>query len=303
MKGRIESTSRVKVGFTLIELLVVIAIVAALVAIGIPVIGGQLGNARQKVDLANMRTAYELASIEWMDNHPDGAVAYYFNGQTLQQSSEGLSGYGQSTEPASEFAGDLPVEVTGTPNTFGKPNFLVVYCDALGVGRLSWGAGAYAGRQVTTPEAHTSLDENKAEDLDLKLLDSLQDAARGMTYGELKALISKYGLKVESIGNPKHSAIQLAICNVDPATRLPDQSKTRIYVPELFDGAGYDVNASNLYVINSRDGYANGDVIWLELGANINNASDSAKATNAFTYVKSNGDKTNEPFRYDNRKP
>lgn len=300
MKGRVELASRIEAGFTLVEMLVVIAIVGVLIAVGVPVVGAQLDRARNQVDLANMRTAYGLAAAEWMTQQPEGVVAYFFNGTSLQPTAQGITGYGQSTSPAVDFSDGFPSEVTGTPNTFGKSNFIVVYCDAQGVGRVSWGAGAYTGRQITTPEAHEAMDLETAEKLDEDLLDDLQAAAQSLTYGELKALIAKYGIRKDGING--HTAIQIAICNVDPETRLPDQSKTKIYVPELFDSAGYDVTAENLYVINSRDGHLKGDIIWLDLGTNIDRAADGEKAAKAFTYVKSNGDVTNDRFRYDFRR-
>lgn len=48
-------------GFTLAELLIVVAIIAILIAIAIPVFGGQLDNAKIQTDHANMRSAYALA--------------------------------------------------------------------------------------------------------------------------------------------------------------------------------------------------------------------------------------------------
>ena len=52
-----------KKGFTLAELLIVIAIIAILIAIAIPVFGGQLENARLQTDHANIRSAYALAQV------------------------------------------------------------------------------------------------------------------------------------------------------------------------------------------------------------------------------------------------
>ena len=45
-------------GFTLAELLIVVAIIAVLVAIAIPIFGGQMEKAREAVDAANLRAAY-----------------------------------------------------------------------------------------------------------------------------------------------------------------------------------------------------------------------------------------------------
>ena len=285
------------------EMLVVIAIIGVLVAVGLPALNSSLDNARKSADLANMRSAYALASAEWMSTPHDGPVAYFFNGSSLQPTATGITGYGQSTVSASEFADGIPCTVNGTPNTFGKSNFIVVYCDALGVDSVSWGAGAYTGRQVTSVAGHEEIasDPKNAEDLDLALLNGLQDVVRNMTYGQIKELINKYNPPTGSLSNSP-TCITIAICNVDKTTQLPDESKTKIYVPELFDAAGYDVSAKNLYIINSRDDKVKGDVIWVALNANVNNMPENEKATKAYTYVKSNGDDTNTAFQEATRK-
>ena len=51
-------------GFTLAELLIVIAIIAVLVAVAIPVFGGQLEKSREAADLANVRAAYAKVLTE-----------------------------------------------------------------------------------------------------------------------------------------------------------------------------------------------------------------------------------------------
>ncbi len=49
-------------GFTLMEMLIVIAIIAILIAIAIPIFSGQLENAREATDAANIRSAYAEAA-------------------------------------------------------------------------------------------------------------------------------------------------------------------------------------------------------------------------------------------------
>ncbi len=60
-----------KKGFTLVEMLIVVAIIAILVAITIPVLNGQLENAREAADAANLRAAYAQASIKVLQNDAD----------------------------------------------------------------------------------------------------------------------------------------------------------------------------------------------------------------------------------------
>ena len=53
-----------KKGFTLMEMLIVVAIIAVLVAIAIPVFGGQLAKANEATDAANIRVAYADAAVK-----------------------------------------------------------------------------------------------------------------------------------------------------------------------------------------------------------------------------------------------
>ncbi len=55
-----------KKGFTLAELLIVVAIIAVLVAIAIPVFGAQLEKAKERTDLANLRSAYGEAVANYL---------------------------------------------------------------------------------------------------------------------------------------------------------------------------------------------------------------------------------------------
>ena len=55
-------------GFTLMEMLIVVAIIAILVAIAIPTFTAQLEKAREAADIANIRSAYSEAMVEYLNS-------------------------------------------------------------------------------------------------------------------------------------------------------------------------------------------------------------------------------------------
>ncbi|MBQ2905741.1 MAG: prepilin-type N-terminal cleavage/methylation domain-containing protein [Peptococcaceae bacterium] len=67
----LRNRSKDKKGFTLAELLIVVAIIAVLVAIAVPIFSGQLEKAREATDVANIRTAYAVATIAAMEQSKD----------------------------------------------------------------------------------------------------------------------------------------------------------------------------------------------------------------------------------------
>lgn len=282
-------------------MLIVIAIIAILISIAIPIFWSQLEKARQSVDLANMRSAYGVATTEWM-MAKDKPSVYYFNGSNVVTSPEGIGGYGQSTANAADFSENLPVPALGVPRT-GRQNYIILYMGDQGVDHIVWSSGGYAGLTVSNLNAHNAI-KNNAVELDTTLLDSLEEEARRMTYGELKALIAKYHVTTGNISwnGQSHSAMQIGLSSVDEASGQVVSGKNGILVPEIFEAAGYDmsVSADNQYILNSRDKYTKGDIIWLDLGANLKNVNDNDLASNAVVYVKSNGDNS-ESFSYANR--
>ena len=54
-------------GFTLMEMLIVVAIIAILIAIAIPTFTAQLEKAREAADIANIRSTYSEAMVEYLD--------------------------------------------------------------------------------------------------------------------------------------------------------------------------------------------------------------------------------------------
>lgn len=59
-----KKTAHNENGFTLAELLIVVAIIGVLVSISIPIFSGQLEKSKEAVDLANMRNAYAVISVD-----------------------------------------------------------------------------------------------------------------------------------------------------------------------------------------------------------------------------------------------
>ena len=55
-------------GFTLMEMLIVVAIIAILIAIAIPSFTAQLEKAREAADIANIRSAYAEAMVDYLDS-------------------------------------------------------------------------------------------------------------------------------------------------------------------------------------------------------------------------------------------
>ena len=55
-------------GFTLMEMLIVVAIIAILIAIAIPVFTNQLEKSREAADIANIRSAYAEAMVDFLDS-------------------------------------------------------------------------------------------------------------------------------------------------------------------------------------------------------------------------------------------
>jgi prepilin-type N-terminal cleavage/methylation domain-containing protein len=53
-------------GFTLMEMLIVVAIIAILIAIAIPTFNSSLNKAKDATDLANARSLYSAAKVEYM---------------------------------------------------------------------------------------------------------------------------------------------------------------------------------------------------------------------------------------------
>jgi hypothetical protein len=128
---------------------------------------------------------------------------YYYNGGSITTTPNNVAPYGKSTEDASEFSQNLPVPAHGIPAN----NFISVHMKENGeVDFISWGSVGYYGMTVSSVAAHRAL--TNAEDLDLLLLNSLEESAQKLTYGEIKALAQKYNLKIDNIYG--HSAIQLA---------------------------------------------------------------------------------------------
>lgn len=72
---------RSKKGFTLAELLIAVAIIAVLVAIAIPVFGGQLTKAKEAADEANIRAFYAEAVTTALSDGEAYPEAY--DGETL----------------------------------------------------------------------------------------------------------------------------------------------------------------------------------------------------------------------------
>ena len=56
-------------GFTLMEMLIVVAIIAILIAIAIPTFTAQLEKAREAADIANIRSTYSEAMVEYLDGN------------------------------------------------------------------------------------------------------------------------------------------------------------------------------------------------------------------------------------------
>lgn len=58
-------------GFTLMEMLIVVAIIAILIAIAIPTFTTQLEKAREAADIANIRSKYSEAMVNYLDGKAD----------------------------------------------------------------------------------------------------------------------------------------------------------------------------------------------------------------------------------------
>lgn len=307
--------ARRRAGFTLLEMLIVVAILAILIAIAIPLFTSLLENARQATDLANMRSAYALAEIEWATGKHDGEQTYYFNGGTIQTDPANIRGYGQSTHDASTFSEDLPIPAAGVPHGEDGARFISITIAEDGSASLLWtnGYGGYFGHNITSASQYKSLSREEKLALDTLLLDSMQDAARKMTYGDLKALMSKYNIRPETGWG--HSCYKIALSCIDDASGEIVQSKNDPTVRELFTAAGYQISddPSKQYIFTSSGlnnvTAPNYEVsIWIDVGANIRNVSDDDLASNAVVYINDNGrgkHQFNHPARveYSNNRP
>ena len=117
-------------GFTLAELLIVVAIIAVLVAIAIPVFTSQLEKAREATDMANIRSGYGAAVVDYLANGDASAIKVEIEAkQTLPGWEKGtnstlstdIGSFAKKIEVTASTTGwEITLESDGTVNVTAK---------------------------------------------------------------------------------------------------------------------------------------------------------------------------------------
>ena len=319
-----------KTGFTLAELLIVVAIIGVLVAIAIPVFAGQLERSRQAVDMSNMRNAYAVYMAGINSGEIKQGETYFYDAVSNSLSRDVRpESYGKSTTESNRWWNGAGVAL-GVP----KDKALQIQMDETGILTYHWG-GAYAGLNITNSQEYADLDGTVKVERDLILLDTLQDEFRSMTYGQLHDLFfNGKTLKSEFSGGSftdgrDQSYVQIidgGMCVTIAESSIiqgeVNSGRTyhnTIYLPELFQNAGYNVsgNTKENYIITSVNGTgANGNGVnarlWVNLGISQrelegldessplwNQIPDSKKP---YTYLKGAGVNTDDSVSQRTRK-
>ncbi len=316
-------------GFTLAELLIVVAIIGVLVAIAVPVFGAQRERANIAVDQATMRNAYAQFVSEQLSGNVESGKEYFYNAaaQTFvpKNSVTKITGYGKAKT-------DVSTWWTGVGTASGIPNngiglALVLTMETDGSVNLHWGNDTYAGMKVTESSEYKELSHAEKVARDKLLLDSLQNVAQGMTYGQLYDLFydGSGELREAFQGNSKTGGsnqplvqtiksggrdilyITIAESTIENTGEIAagGEKRNQVLADSLFTAAGYNVSDTSAenYLITSVSGKANAR-IWLclgmtkeELQSNRDHAADKA-----YTYIKGAGAITDPSISMSTRK-
>ena len=151
-----------KQGFTLAELLIVVAIIAVLVAIAIPVFGGQVEKSKQAVDMANMRAAYAVLLADYLSGDAEAGKTYYFDiNSSSIVTSKPSNGYGKSRTEIEGWSLENTT-VKGIPNPNGdSPAVLSLMIGANDSVAFQWGGGITLWSSLSSTTLNTT---NKGEE-------------------------------------------------------------------------------------------------------------------------------------------
>ena len=301
-------------GFTIAELLVVISIIAVLTAISVVVFNRKTEQARQAADMATMRTAYGLITIQYLTGEnniiADGNTRYFYDANTCAiTTTSPTEGYGMShTNSHIWWSGNG--EAIGIPNTSSSgPEVLSLTIEADGTVHYYWG-DTYTGQNVTTATQYLALTYEEKLAKDVALINAVQNEFRSMTYGEIHSIIYDSNGKKRAgfvTGKLKDGCfcVQTAYGYVDESGETQSsaynaetnkvEESINIFFPEQYANAGFNTSLNNeeTYLINSLAGYKN--IIWLNVKmaeSDFKNLTPSDSrwnqvASNAYTYVKS----------------
>ena len=295
-------------GFTLIEIIVVIAIMATLIGILSPMFIKYVERSKQSADVANAESAYAAAMVYFSSCEGHVPPKLYYDGTDIRETDTGISGYGRSTEPFTDFVpSDFPISnVEGTPND-PVPNYIILTMGTSGVEGLGWGVVVaakhadgtpkYTNRIFTADEWQTAPVVDKVK-RDVELFNSLEAAASEMTYGELIKMAADQGLFESNYAG--NFCIRIAASYIFKSDHTPGKNiasdVNKIYAKDLFKKAGYDTNLppDQTYIVTSRQG-AETDV-WIDFGHTYdeivtNPELYNAKASDVIVYGDGGGEK------------
>ncbi len=299
-----------RLGFTLIELVVVIAIMAALVGILSPMFVKYIEKSRQATDVTNAEAAYAAAMVYFTSNEGHVPARLYYDGDDVRESETGITGYGKSKHEFTEFVpGDFPISnVGGTPYA-GTPNHVIITMGPDGVEGLGWGVVMTAihadgtpkyTNRIFTPEEYNAASSDDKVARDVELFNSLEAAAKEMTYGELMEMAREQGL-YESTYDGK-VIIKLASSNIYKTSHEAGDKGSavnEIFAKELFRKAGFDTNLpkDQTYIVTSRVGEQMD--VWIDLGVSEDELLHDAdlmstKAAKVIVYGETSGESEGE---------